>query len=98
MSINIKVYKQCCKNCLLSTNSIVSNATRKEIIQSCIKQQTHFICHKASLNNQEICCKKFYDELGHHSKSIKFSQWLNIIDFIEQPEHDKLIAYKELNK
>ena len=61
----LKVFNQCCKNCLLSDDRIVSPSRAKELIQDCSENQTHFICHKATIKcDKEIVCKKFYDQLG----------------------------------
>jgi len=90
------VYKETCKNCLLSADSIVSPKRRKEIIQTCATEQTHFICHKASMEGKDICCKTFYDRLGHISQMVRISERLNMIKFIEQPESEKLITHSEM--
>ncbi len=92
----MKVYKECCKNCLLSPDSIVSPKRRVEILQTCAKTQTHFICHKASMNEDDICCKNFYDRLGHISQNIRIAQALNVVQFIDQPESEKLITHKQM--
>jgi hypothetical protein len=49
----LKVYKECCKNCLLSKDRIVSAKRAKEITKDCIKNQNHFICHKATQEGKE---------------------------------------------
>ena len=82
----MKVYKECCQNCLLSPNAIVSAKRRKEIIKSCTEEQTHFICHKASMKGEDVCCKTFYDKLGHISQMVRIAERLNVVEFIEQPE------------
>jgi len=92
----LKVYKECCKNCLLSPDSIVSPARRKEIINGCTRKQTHFICHKASMDDKEILCKTFFDKLGHHSQMVRIAERMNMIEFVEQPEHEKLPTYSEM--
>lgn len=93
----LKVYKECCNNCLLSDNRIVSQKRAKEIIQDCSKKQTHFICHKASIEEKEIICKKFYDSFGYKSQMVRIAQRLNFIEFIEQSDSEKLPSYKEFN-
>jgi len=93
----MKVYKECCKNCLLSKDRIVSVKRVKEIINGCAKDQTHFICHKASLNDEEIVCKTFFDKFGHVSQMVRMSERLNMIEFIEQPQSEKLITHSEMS-
>ena len=94
----MQVYKECCKNCLLSADSIVSPKRRKEIISGCIKKQTHFQCHKASIEGQEILCKTFFDKLGHHSQMVRIAERLNMIEYVEQPQQKKLPTYYEMTK
>ena len=86
----MKVYKECCKNCLLSPDAIVDANRRKEIIKECKKEQTHFVCHKASMEGKDVCCKTFYDKLGHFSQMIRIADRLGAIEFVEQPETDNL--------
>lgn len=94
----LKVYKECCNNCLLSNDAIVSPSRRKDIIKKCSKNQTYFVCHKASMDNKEIVCRSFYDKLGHISQMIRISERLNCVEFVEQPKSEKLISYRESNK
>lgn len=93
----LKVYSHCCKNCLLSPDSIVSPKRRKEIIHGCATKQTYFICHKATQEDKEIVCNTFYYKLGHVSQMIRIAVRLNYIEFVEQPEAEKLPTYTEMN-
>lgn len=92
----MKVYKECCKNCLLSADSIVSPTRRKEIITGCVKKQTHFQCHKATIEGKDILCKTFFDKLGHHSQMVRIAERLNMIEYVDQPEQEKLTSYSEM--
>lgn len=81
---------------MFSKNSIVSPKRRKEIIGDCTKEQTYFICHKASIENKDIACKSFYDQLGHVSQLIRIAERLNMIEFVDQPpDKEKLTSYHE---
>jgi len=93
----MKVYKECCQNCLLSANSIVSSKRRKEIVRTCIEEQSHFICHKASIRGEDVCCKTFYEKLGHTSQMVRIAERLNVVSFIEQPKADKPPTHRELS-
>lgn len=86
--MGLKVFKQSCKNCLFLKDRIVSKQRAKEIIDSCVKQQSHFICHKASINGESIICKSFYDLFGCYSQMIRIAERLNAIEFIDQKEMD----------
>lgn len=96
--MGLKVYKECCKNCLLSPDAIVSPKRRKQIITECSKKQTHFICHTATQENKEIVCKTFYDKLGHVSQMIRIAERLDVIEWVDQPEKKKLATYQEITK
>lgn len=84
----LKVYKECCKNCLLSKDRIVSAKRAKGIISDCTKKQTHFICHKSD----DIVCKTFYDNFGYVSQLIRIAQRLNAVEFVELPESNNFLT------
>lgn len=94
----LKVYNQCCKNCLLSPDAIVSPSRVKDIIQGCVKKQTHFQCHKATMRGEDVLCKTFFDKLGQHSQMVRIAERLNMVEFIDQPDGEKLPTYKEIKK
>jgi hypothetical protein len=58
-----KICESRCNQCLFSKNKIVSNARRREILESCKKDDTYFQCHKGTLKGQQIACKGFYDAM-----------------------------------
>ncbi len=89
-----QVYSECCKNCLLSKDRIVSGKRAKEIISDCKKNQTHFICHKASIEGKDIVCKSFYDTFGFYSQIIRIAERLGVLRFVTQPESEKLNPFK----
>lgn len=93
----MKVYKECCKNCLLSADAIVSAERRRDIIQECTQEQTHFVCHKASMNDEDVCCKTFYEKLGHTSQLVRIAQRLGVVKFVDQPESEKLPTHSEMS-
>lgn len=96
--MGLKVFKTCCKNCLLSEDRIVSAKRAKEIIQDCTEKQTHFICHKASMKDgQEIVCSKFFNSMGHKIQMVRIAHRLNALEFIEQEDSDKLPTWKEMH-
>lgn len=95
--MGLKVFKDCCKNCLLSEDRIVSSRAAKSIIKECSEKQTHFICHKATINNEEIVCSTFFKAMGDISQMVRIADRLNVIEFVEQSDDDKLPTYKEMN-
>ena len=96
--MGLKVFKECCKNCLLSEDRIVSSKRAKEIIKDCAESQTHFICHKATMNgDEEVVCKKFFDTIGYKSQMVRIAQRLNALEFVEQSDTEKLSTFKEMS-
>jgi len=96
--MGLKVFKDCCKNCLLSEDRIVSSKRAKEIIKDCAEKQTHFICHKATMNNdEEVICSRFYKTIGYKSQMVRIAQRLNAVEFVEQSDSDKLPTFKEMS-
>lgn len=91
----LKVFKECCQNCLLSPDRIVSGKRAKEIIQDCVKKQTHFICHKSSMKNGEVICKTFFDQFGHYSQMVRIAGRLNMIEHVPQTDNERLTPFKE---
>jgi len=85
----MKVYDKQCSQCLFSKNRIVSKERASEIIKGCVNDQSHFICHKATIEGKDIMCRGYYDKLGHHSQNLRIAQRLNIVQFIKQKQ-DKL--------
>lgn len=94
----LKVYKTCCKNCLFSDDRIVSPRRAQSIIKECLQEQTHFICHNATMNDEEIICRAFYDRLGEHSQAIRIAERLEVVEEVDQTQKGKLRSYRELNQ
>lgn len=79
-----KVYAERCAECLFSKDKIVSNARRKELLADCRSRDTHFICHKASIAGDSICCRGFYDTQS--TNLIRVAQRLGAVEFVPFPE------------
>jgi len=95
--MGLKVFKECCKNCLLSEDRIVSPKRVKGIIKDCVEKQTHFICHKATLkDDEEIVCSAFFKTMGHKSQMVRIAERLNVLEFVEQSDSEKLVTHKEM--
>jgi hypothetical protein len=94
----MKVYESTCQNCLLSKDSIVSPERRKDIIKEVTSTQSHFICHKATMKGKDVCCKTFYDKLGHTSQMVRIAERLGMVQFIPQPDSKKLPTWSEIEK
>ena len=75
-----KVKKECCNQCLFSKDKIVSNKRRQEILKGCRESDNHFICHKASIEGKDVCCRSFFDTQTSNLMSI--AGRLNAIEFV----------------
>ena len=93
-----KVFDKTCNNCLLSKDRIVSARRAKEIINECAANQTHFVCHKASMKGEDVCCKTFYDTLGYKSQMISIAQHLDMVKVVSQTDTEKLIPYDKTRR
>ena len=73
-----KVKKEKCDQCLFSEDKIVTNSRRKNIIQNCLQSDTHFICHKSSIEGGSACCRGFYET--ESTNLMRISQRLGMIE------------------
>jgi len=75
---------------------LVSPEAVKAIVDESLQNGTYFICHKATVCGQDVCCRNFYDKLGDKSNLIRIAQRLGVVEFVELPE-DKggFISYNE---
>lgn len=65
-SYKLRLQKNPCDQCLLTKNKIVSDQRRDQILKDCVKNDTHFNCHKAQMNgedpiNDPLVCRGFYN-------------------------------------
>ena len=74
------VQQKRCDECLFSEGKIVSDERREEVLRECQRLNTHFICHKASINGQDVCCRGFFDE-GRDARS-RLASKLGLVEFI----------------
>jgi hypothetical protein len=87
--MGLKVFKDCCNQCLLTKNKIVTAKRVKEIVNMCKSKQTHFICHKTTGSHATIC-KNYFDKFGHYSQMVRIASRLDDLEFIEQQPQNKL--------
>lgn len=61
-----KVCSSKCNECLFGPNKIVDNERKQEIIETCIENNSFFVCHKFGIEGdevtigEEVCCRGFY--------------------------------------
>jgi hypothetical protein len=92
------IYDQPCKNCLLSKERIVSPKEAKRVIAECVEHQTHFVCHKSSMEGGDVCCHSFYKKFRSKIAKIQIFERLNLITFKKQPAAEPLTPYQKFAK
>jgi hypothetical protein len=75
----------------MSKDRIVSQKRARDLLNEIAEKQSYFVCHKASIKDEEIVCKTFFDKLGHQSQMIRIAERLNAVRFVEQENNEKLI-------
>lgn len=94
-----RVYKQPCKECLFTKDRIVSSKRAGKLLKKIRKEDTHFVCHQASMRGEMVCCRKFFDtqdttpiQLAKRFEAMGHS----VIDWVEQPdpEEDPCVTYE----
>lgn len=78
----LKVLKKCCGECLFTKNKIVSDKRREQLLKEIEAKDSHFICHKASMQDKEAVCRGFYEKKT--SNFIRISQRLGMIEFVDE--------------
>lgn len=90
-----KVYNKCCGNCLLSDNRIVSEQRKDEIIAGCVKEGTHFVCHKASIQGEDVCCTAFYNQYKPQVATMQILERLGMVQRVAHKDTTILPPYKK---
>lgn len=76
-----QVADKCCNECLFSPNKIVSDARKMSVLRGCMQNDSHFVCHKASIKGADVCCRGFYNTMD--SQMIRISKRLNMVEFVD---------------
>jgi len=76
----LEVKEKQCDQCLLSPNRIVSAQRMKQLIKSCNRSDSHFQCHKGTIEGKDIVCRGFYDNFS--TNLIRAMGRLNAIKFV----------------
>lgn len=79
-----EVMSEQCDQCLYGPDKIVSDARRKQLLREMTQEDTHFICHKASLKDRNICCRADYDR--RPSQMVRIAERLNAVTFVSIEE------------
>jgi hypothetical protein len=81
-----KMFEVCekrCDQCLFSANKIVSDSRKTKLLKEIARAQSYFVCHKATINGKETCCRGFYDTMGGASQMVRIAERLSAVKFVE---------------
>jgi hypothetical protein len=80
--MGFKVMSRACDQCLFSKDRIVSGARAAQIISKTRRDQSHFICHKASIaGDQDVACHEHH-KLGIAQMS-RIAERLGVVEWID---------------
>lgn len=73
-----------CDQCLFTPERIVSSRRMAQVLATCARSDTHFVCHKATLaGDQDVCCRGFYDLDPGASNLMRIAGRLGAVQFVE---------------
>jgi hypothetical protein len=62
MKNGFAVMAERCNECLFGPNKIVSNKRRADIIRGITRDDSYFICHKATMQGTKAACRSDWDQ------------------------------------
>ena len=78
--ISFPVMSACCHQCLITPNRIVNGERMREIVDQCLEKDTWFQCHLGTLNDEEICCRGFFDAFGGDVTIIRLAKMFQLVE------------------
>lgn len=78
-----------CDQCLYGKDKIVSNARRSEILLKIKREDSYFVCHKASIQGVRAACRGDWDQRGCGQLG-RIMGRLGAIQFVDEPDLAKL--------
>lgn len=78
-----KVMKERCAECLYGSKKIVSNGRRKSLLNEITRKDCHFICHKATMAGQDVCCRGDWDQRGGGQLG-RIAERLGAVEFVDE--------------
>jgi hypothetical protein len=77
-----KVADKRCDQCLMGPNKIVSDERKQDLLEDILTTQTHFVCHKATINGEDVCCRGFYDAYHKEVSKLRIFKRIGLIEFV----------------
>lgn len=73
-----------CDQCLFSKNKIVSNERRVSILSTIDAADTHFECHKATIQNRHAVCRGDYNRDPLRTTGMRVARCLDAVVFVDE--------------
>lgn len=83
-----RVCKKRCDQCLFSSAKVVSDDRKHDILETCAREDRHFICHKFSIaegEGSQVCCRAFYDADPAATNLMRIAGRLGAVEFVDLP-------------
>ena len=93
-----KVAEKRCAECLFSQDRIVSGKRMADVLKTCRRQDSHFVCHKFTQDDpaSQVCCRGFYET--QTSQLMRICGRLGAIEFVPLPEVMPLVPERKRRK
>lgn len=75
----MKIQPEKCNECLFGKDKIVSKERAADVIAGCLKKDTYFVCHKATIKNKDVCCRGFWDAFKDRFNLGRIAQRLDFV-------------------
>ena len=79
----MNVQNKPCRQCLFSKNKIVSDKRKDDLIETCERDKTFFVCHKSSIKGGRTCCRGYFDKYMKDDPMLPIAISLGKIAFID---------------
>ena len=94
MGRGLVVMKKPCSECLFSDGRIVTAERRDQIVAECLEEDRHFLCHKGTIEGQEIMCAGFCTR--YTSRGLRIAQAFGIVRHVDGPEAPEAVDQGDL--
>lgn len=74
----------------------MSKERAEQIEADCIKDNTHFVCHKSSMKEQDVCCSMFFNKHKNNVAKLQIFNRLGMVQKVQQDKNDP--DFKPFNK
>jgi hypothetical protein len=81
--MTFKVMAERCNECLFGPDKIVSNERRSEILREITQRDSHFICHKATIEGLKVACRGDWDQRACGQLG-RIMGRLNAVEFVDE--------------